>query len=48
MFNFNFLFLRACVYTLGAHHVEASPEAVHVLWVAYEDENHHPLNQILH
>ena len=29
------------------HHAEAAPEALHVLWVALQDEDHGPLDQVL-
>lgn len=31
-----------------AHHAEAGPELVHVLRVVEQDEDHHPLHQVLH
>ena len=31
----------------GAHHAETGPEAVHMLRVADQDQNHHPLDQVL-
>ena len=31
----------------GAHHAETGPEGVHVPRVADEDQNHHPLDQVL-
>lgn len=30
------------------HHAEAGPELVHVLRVVEQDEDHHPLQQVLH
>lgn len=32
---------------VGAHHVEAGPKFVNVFRIVDEDQNHHPLDQVL-
>lgn len=41
------VFSNRYVSRVRTHHAEAGPKAVHVLRIVDEDQNHHPLDQIL-